>query len=222
MCDTNRDVVLTHLTHCLSHDSLESAASTIRTRLEEHGMRSIVIQGQPAFAYSGGGPTSWARFGCGNQEYTIFEMNYRPTNNDCIRCSDTGDMTDEHRNFVLNLLRYCSAHNTMEVGMKAVVVKDSGGFGYYSGVEAMEWSKWLSTKHGSMSADERTLVLNALTYCHSHETMSAGDVAKRLNDKGNESIVMKDNKGGFQYYGGGLNWSEWKSSKYGKYNVIFL
>ena len=141
--------------------------------------------------------------------------------NDYIECIHKGDMEDEHQNVILHALRYCSAHDHMNVisirdrledkGMKAIVIEDDVNFPDES---AATWSTWKSQKHGiftiimshydppndeikclkkgNMNNSERNMALSALSYCSAHDQMSCVNIKDRLKDYGMFSVVIQD------------------------------
>eukprot|EP01083_Nonionella_stella_P077520 211743_1 len=90
----------------------------------------------------------------------------------------------------------------------------------------------ICTNKGNMGDKERNDVLNVLRYCYSHQTMKPEDiymVLSRAPYSKYNAVVMKDNGSGFGFTGRQTNttyttgtWSEWRSSKYGKYSFAFI
>ena len=130
-------------------------------------------------------------------------------------------------------------------GMRTVVIKDCNkAWAYNSGIEKMKWGEWKSTKYGiyvilmiqyrpkdkneiecvktgTMSDGDRNMVTNALKYCTNQDTMDTNSIRDRLSHLGMKSMVIND--GNTWSYSGGLvklTWAQWKSSRYGLFDVI--
>ena len=91
------------------HDDIED----IRNRLRDKGMQSIVIH-RGRFTYCLRINATWSQWKCDeNAKFAIICAEYRSPI-DHISCSDTGNMADEHRSIVLNVLKECSTNNKMQ------------------------------------------------------------------------------------------------------------
>ena len=142
-----RDVVGKALKICHKANKLNPGDITIT--LQQYGMSAMVFSGHLPFSYCDGSDTiTWSRWKFDNvggpygSLFSIFCILYRSPI-DHISCMQEGSMTAEHREIVLEGLKYCSKNNIMtpadirtklkEQGLKTVVIKNDNGFAYASG-----------------------------------------------------------------------------------------
>eukprot|EP01084_Bolivina_argentea_P199250 340978_1 len=141
-------------------------ATVISESLVTKGMKSIVIAGKIAcdFAYKSGNEnmkhSTWdcGKFGI----YNIIMVQYVP-NTYKLECISKGNMTEEHRNVVKDVLKGCIDDGETKIktslirdklnenGMKAIVItadRASCDFAIQSSAETMEYSTWDLGKSG--------------------------------------------------------------------------
>eukprot|EP01084_Bolivina_argentea_P096777 173971_1 len=160
MPSSHRDVITNVLvSYCIS--TTEMKVSDVASRLNDKGMKAMVIKDEVEFQYHNGEESmKWARWDCGEFGiYTLVSIRYRDVNDRTVKCSDKGSMPDSHRNIVTKVLQgYCQSTNKMKLsdvtsllndtGMKAMLIKGHATLSYHSGQEVMKWARWDCGKFG--------------------------------------------------------------------------
>ena len=159
----HREIILKALVYCSTHNQMK--AEDVADKLDSEGMRAIVTM--PADEFHGNIESKWSKreaikwsaWKCKSHRYLILMLHYEPQD-DQIKCLSEGNMVADEKAVVLDALRYCSAHNTMDYiaisarlnqsGMKCVVIQDQKGFAF-NGMGDMTWSNWKSAKYGTFT-----------------------------------------------------------------------
>ena len=153
----HREIIAKALKYCHQQGKLNK--HDIREKLDEQGMKAMVIVGFVSLSYNSGSDSiTYSKWKVDEESlFTIMCIKYEASIDD-ISCVKDGSMNEQQRGFVLDALEHCSEKNEMkpinirdrlyDLGMKTMVLRNMDGFAFESGLEKMKWSQWKSTKYG--------------------------------------------------------------------------
>jgi len=162
--DSHQDLILSALMFCYAKNMMDT--TTIGDKLNELGLKCIVIAGDVSFSFHDGKDSmKWSKWNCTKYGiYTIMTIRYRAPLEigQTVKCLKRGSMNDNDRDLVESVL--IERHNLgamkvkdiakaiKEQGRACLVLRETNEYHYYKKDNMrMSWSEWICGDFGKYS-----------------------------------------------------------------------